>query len=277
MWPSRNRWACSAPLGGPVVPGRVDDDRRVVGRAVDGRERIGGRGGDGVVVERPVHAPATDHDDRPEVRQPVADLGDLGPVGEVGDQRGGAGVGQPVFDRLGPEQHEQGDGDEAGPVGGEVGERGLGRLRQQDRDPFARGVTQPDEHVRQAVRRPADLLEREPLDGASLVLEDQREVVGPRRGVPVDRVDRDVVALGDVPAERVSQRLVRPAVGHAADDTGGPDRRPDRGPRRPDPNRNPVGRQRRRAGGILSADPNVPREPSQPRPRPSNRYLRWCP
>ena len=138
---------------------RVDDDRRVVGQRVNGRER--GRGGAELagVVERPVDPATVDHDDRAQVGQALADLGHLGPVRRVGDERDGARIGQPVLDGLRAEQHEQRDGDEPGAVGRDVGDARLRRLGQEDRDPIARDEAVPGQDVRQPVRRPPDVLE----------------------------------------------------------------------------------------------------------------------
>ena len=100
---------------------------------------------------------------------------------------------------------------------------GLRRLGQEDRDPVAGDEPVARQDVGQPVRRPPDVLEGPAADRSGLVLGDERRCVRPGGGVPVDRVDRDVVALGHPPAEGPAQVLVGSRrAAHPADDTGAP-------------------------------------------------------
>ncbi len=60
---------------------------------------------------------------------------------------------------------------------GDVGDGGLGRLRQQHADPVAAGEAVRGEHVGEAVRQPAQVVEAVTLHGAVMVEMDQRERV----------------------------------------------------------------------------------------------------
>ena len=86
----------------------VDQQRRILGQRVDGRELIGGGGQQPVPVEEGAAMRAgADHDHRLEVRQAIAHREQLGQLAHVGDDGRRLGVGQAILDRLLAEQREQ--------------------------------------------------------------------------------------------------------------------------------------------------------------------------
>jgi hypothetical protein len=141
-----------------------------------------------------------------EVRQRAADLRQLCGTGPVGDRSLGTGVGQPVLQRLGPEQCEQRHGDGAQLVGGDVANGGLRCLRQQHGDAIAACDLQPAQQIGQAVRPVAKVAIA--VVAHLVVRADERQGNAlwlPRRPV-VAHVDADVVAVWHLPAETTGER-----------------------------------------------------------------------
>ena len=158
----------------------------------------------------------------------------------VGDQRGAPESARRYSSASGPNSTNSGTAISADAVGGEVRDRGLGRLRQEDRHPVARREAACRRARWRAASRRRGPREGHPVTAAGLVLVDQREASGSLGRVAVDGVGGDVVAGRDVPAG-VAPELV---VGRHA-----PSRAPVRraaSPRLSRSGRAPPGRARRR-------------------------------
>ena len=118
----------------------------------------------------------------------------------VGHERAGAAVGEPVRERVGAEEHREGQRDGADLVDRDVGDCRLDALGEDDSDPVPALYPEPDERVGEAVAEPPDIGERVgPLD-ALRVLDVDRDAIADVR-VPVADVDAHVVPRGDIPPE----------------------------------------------------------------------------
>ena len=178
----------------------VDDDGGIVGRGIDGRELVGGgfdrrperfgAGGNGAAGDV----------DIPQVRQPVADFRELLPAAFVGHDRLGAGIGKTKLQRVLAEQREQRHRHQAGAERRQMRDRQFQRLRQKRRDPVAARKPVGLQHIGEAARQRAHLVERGARRAAVLVDIDQRQPAG-AVGMAVAARGRDVEARRDVPAE----------------------------------------------------------------------------
>ena len=125
------------PLGRAGGAAGVDEQRRLRGERIDDGEAIGGRLQQGFPWLHPGLARAGDADHVREQRQAIADSRELGQRGRI-DQRGHRfAVLQPVFERVRPEQDRQRHRHRPHLVAGDVGDDGLGSLRQDDADAIA--------------------------------------------------------------------------------------------------------------------------------------------
>ena len=114
---------------------RIDQDRRIVGKGRVNVEFHPLRVAEIVEGER-VFA-AIDRDHELQVRQAVTDSGQLCSTFTVSDDGTGAGIAQPVQQRVFPEQGEQRDRHAAHLVDRDMGRRCFERLRQQHANPVA--------------------------------------------------------------------------------------------------------------------------------------------
>ena len=185
----------------------VDDQRRIVGGRVDGCEARRCTGEERMEILA-AGGGAVAADEGGETRQAVLERQHLGHAFGIGDQRLRRAVGEPVFERVGAEQREQGHGDGAELVRRDMGDRRFGALRQEDADAVAARHAEGAKRVGEAVRGVLEAGEGPGLDAAVVVLVDEREAVG-IGGVAVADVDADVVAPGHAPAERATDLVVR--------------------------------------------------------------------
>ena len=126
----------------------------------------------------------------------------------VGDQRPGAGILQPVGDRVDAEQHRERQRDGAELVDGDVDRRDLRRLRQQDRDAVAARNAVGGEHIGEPVRGLAQRAIGHLVDAAvGAHVEDGNAARFGLRPAVAD-VDADIVARRHLPAERTVERIV---------------------------------------------------------------------
>src|SRR5713101_3166714 len=175
----------------------IDDDRRVLGRRRNGVEPARGaleRGGqiDGALAG-PVRA-----EDQAQLGQALAKPLDLRQLVPVGDDRARAAVLQPELQGLLAEQLEERDRDQARLVHGDVGDRGLLPLRQEDRDAVAARQPVRDQHVGEPVRQLLDRRESELGDlPRGLDLDERRR--SPGGGMAVHDGYADVEPLRDRP------------------------------------------------------------------------------
>ncbi len=115
----------------------------------------------------------------------------------------------------GPNSTNSGTAMSARAVDGQVGDRRLGDLREQDRDAIAGPQAVRGEHVRQPVRRVPELGEAHPPDASRLVLDDQcRSRPGRAAAWRSTVSDGDVVPGRDLPSEIASELL---PGGHRSD------------------------------------------------------------
>ncbi len=133
---------------------------------------------------------------------------ELGEPLRVGDHRFGAGILQPVVDRVDTEQDGERQRDRGELVDRDMGGRDLRRLRQQDRDAVAAGDAVRAQDVGEAVgglfqRAVAGLFNAAVRAGVK-----QRKPAGFAIGPAVAHVDADVIALRHLPAERAIKRAV---------------------------------------------------------------------
>ena len=186
-------------------------DRREIGRGA--RERLG-------KAERAVARPI-DRQDQLEAGERVAlrapDLGDLGEPLRVGEQRLGAGILQPIGERIGAEQHRQRQRDGAELVDRDVDRRDLGRLRQQDRDAVAALDAVRRERIGEPVRCLAQPAVAHVLRAAVLRHGDESELARVALGPAVADLDADIELRRHLPAELAVHFLVAAALRqHAA-------------------------------------------------------------
>jgi hypothetical protein len=190
--------------------GGVDDDRRVVRRGVGRLERRR------LIREfrreiAAARSKAVDAEHMLEIGQMAADLSKLCGAVAVGDRDLCRGIGQPVLQRLRPEQGEQRHRNGAHLVGSDVRDGGLRRLRQQDRD----AVTMRDPHLPIEISKPVRPVPQRAIAVVARPVvrshESEGDAVRLARGPAVAHVDPDVVALRYPPAEFTGERGV--AVG----------------------------------------------------------------
>jgi hypothetical protein len=186
--------------------GGVDDDRRIV-RARVRRGEVGGlMGHAGGEVNRA--RPALGRPDVTEIGQLGADRGELARALGIGDDRGCAGILEPILQRLRPEQHEERDRDGPQLEGGDVGDRGDRRLRQQDADPIPAVDAVRGEQVGEPVGLVAQLGEADPGIAPILPNIEEGELVR-LKGCPfVADIVADIVGLRDSPFEARPELLV---------------------------------------------------------------------
>src|SRR5437667_8747308 len=116
-----------------------------------------------------------------------------------------------ILERVGAEEVRERQRDRAHLEDRDIGDRGLGALRQDDRDALAALDAEARERVRQAVGRELDVPERVRGGRPGLVLPVEREAVAVGGPLAATRV-RDVVALRYAPAEAAV--ALRVAVDH---------------------------------------------------------------
>ena len=149
---------------------------------------------------------AIDRQDQLQARQFGAH--DLGEALHVGDQRLGAGILQPVGDRLGAEQHGERQRDGAELVDRDVDRGDLGRLRQQDGDPVAGPDAVGGERVGEFVRRIAQPAVADIVGLAVRADSDDRELAGLAIGPAIAYLDADVEFRRNLPAESAVNLVV---------------------------------------------------------------------
>ena len=181
--------------------GGVDHHRRIVGGGVDRREI--GRGARQQVGESsPAPSPAPSSDStQAELRHLAANLVELGEALRVGDQRLGAGILQPVGQRIGPEQHRERQRDGAELVDRDMGGGDFRRLRQQDRDAVAARDAMRAQHIGEPV---GGLAQPAIGDGVLAPVRPHMqdgEPAGLARRPAVADIDADIVARRHLPAE----------------------------------------------------------------------------
>src|SRR5439155_181126 len=157
-------------------------------------------------LERARHA-----DHMLQVRQAALDRPEIGERRGLDDGDAGLRMIEPVFQSLRAEQMRERQRDRPHLENRHVGDRGLGALRQDERDALAALDAESRKRVRQAVGRPLDVPERVGGGGARLVLPIEREARAVGRPLPAARA-RDVVALRDVPTEALIELVV--AIDH---------------------------------------------------------------
>ena len=123
-------------------------------------------------------------------------------VFRVGDDGGGFGDLQPVGDRVRAEQDGGRDRDEPRLPAGDMCDCGHRILRQQNQNAVALLQAGGDKCVRELVRHAVEFAKGDLADRAVGALMDQRDLGG-IGDVTVADIARDVVALGNMPAERV--------------------------------------------------------------------------
>ena len=193
----------------------VDQQRRILGRRVDGGEIVRGSGQQAVPVEKGAAVRAgADHDDRLEVRQAIAHRQHLGELAHVGDQRRRLGIGQPIFQRLLAEQREQRQHDGAHAVARKMAERELGALAQEHAHPVALADAARDERIGEPRARGQELAERPVAHRSVGVLDDQGQRV---RRMALAHRPADVEPLRPRPAELPHRFFVGDAVGDHRD------------------------------------------------------------
>ena len=172
----------------------VDQQRRILGRRVDGGEAVGGSGQQPVPVEEGAAMRAgADHDDRLEVRQAIAHRQHLGKLRHVGDQRRSLGIGHPVLQRLLAEQREQRQHDGAHAVAGEMAEREFGALAQEHGDAVALVDAARGKRIGEPRAGGQELAERPVAHRSIGILDDQRQRV---RRMALAHGPADVEPLG---------------------------------------------------------------------------------
>ncbi len=137
----------------------------------------------------------------------VLDLQDLLDVGGVGDDRFGLAVAQAVFQCIRPEKREEGNGDAANFINGDMGKSRLRALGEENPDPVAAFYAVRSQRVCQPVGKPLQVPESELLDFAFLIFVDQRQPVS-FLGPFIADVDPDVVVFGNRPPEAAVNLLV---------------------------------------------------------------------
>ena len=177
----------------------VDQQRRVDAACRRWRESWRRPLEDVAPFQRPRAAGAGNADDVAQEPKSLTDRRNILDRGSVDEHDLGLGIVQPVFERVGTEQERQGHRDRAQLVAGDVRDRGLGPLRQDDRDLVAAAHIQRGERVGQPIglllhgevrqrRRPAVLvlpMDRDPVRVAGMA---------PARGMG------DVEVRGNAPA-----------------------------------------------------------------------------
>src|SRR5882672_4215875 len=146
-----------------------------------------------------------------QVRQAILDRPEIGERRRLDDGDACLRMVEPVFQGVRAEQMRQRQRDRPHLEDRHVGDRGLGALRQDERDALAALDAESRERVRQAVRRRLDVPERVRGGGARLVLPVKREARAVGRPLPAARA-RDVVALRHIPAEALIELIV--AIDH---------------------------------------------------------------
>ena len=181
--------------------------RGIVGRGVDRREI--GRRRLQLRPERfrPGRRGIGDDVDVLQVRQAVADLRQLLVAGSIRDDRSGAGIGEPEFQRVLAEQREQRDRHQARAKRRQMRDRQFQRLRQEHRDAIAANQAVRLQHVGKTAGELGYLVERRPRRRAVLVDIDQREAAG-AVGVAVAAHGGEVEPSRNVPAEIAVEGVV---------------------------------------------------------------------
>src|SRR5258705_559875 len=135
-----------------------------------------------------------------ELAELALDRPQVGQRGRLDDGDARTGVLEAVLERLRAEQVREWQRDRAHLEDGDVGNRGLGALRQQERDAVAAPDAERRQRIGEPVRGGLHVVERETRGGAGLVLPQQRE---PRaiRGPLAAAVVADVEALRKIPAQ----------------------------------------------------------------------------
>ena len=183
----RHRCAFSAPLGGPVVPEVVDEERRIVGARVGGREGLARRADEvpeasGLVVAR--------HHVLQVIEVRANGLDEVEARG-VGQEHPGPAVGEPVRERVGAEQDRERQRDGAELVHRDVGDGGLDPLGQDDPDAVPATDAESGERVGEAIAQPLQVRERERALHAPGALDVESDAIADT-GVPIADVDADV-------------------------------------------------------------------------------------
>ena len=179
---------------GRIAVGLVGQGRVQIGDLDAGEPRLGARGQ--VLAQ-----------DQAQVGQVGGDPGQNLQAGRAGDDRGGCGIAQPVAQRLGAEQHEQGQRHAPHPRHGDMGHGGVQRLRHQHGNPVARRArpvqrdAAPGQDMRQARGPPRQMGIGMLRRRAGLVHLDDRQAVGIARGPVVADRHADVEIGRNPPVE----------------------------------------------------------------------------
>ncbi len=155
---------------------------------------------------------AADDVDVLQIRQPLADFAELVPAGLIRDDGFRAGIGEAEFQRILAEQREQRHRDEARTERREMRHRQFQRLRQKHADAIAALQAVRLQHVGEAAREIAQLVEAGVGDAAVRVEIDQRQF-SRAIGMAVAGGGRDVEARRHLPAEIAIEFVVVGGLG----------------------------------------------------------------
>ena len=129
----------------------------------------------------------------------LADRIDLLDAVGLDQNRLGRAVIEAILERIGTEQLGDWQCDRANPIKPHVRNRGLGPLRQMDRDHVAALDSQPNHRVGKATAEFAHLAEGVGLDPALVILVVERRFIA-QVGMAIEAIDGDVVIGRDVPS-----------------------------------------------------------------------------
>ena len=133
---------------------------------------------------------------------------DLGQIGFVGQDRRSTRVGETVLERLLAEQREERQRDHPRLVAGEMRDRGLGRLREEDGEALAASDAVGGERIGEPARKCAHVGEAVALEPSALLEEEKCRGVARCRGVALAAGDRHVEGGRHAPAEALVHLVV---------------------------------------------------------------------
>ena len=160
-----------------------------------------------VECERAVGLAVDRHDQR-QSGSAVAEPVELCQALRIGDERPGAGILQPVGERLRPEQQRERQRHRRKLVDRDMRDHGLGRLRQQDRDPVAAVDAVRTQRIGEPVRLRPQRAIADIVDAAVGMDMNDRGAAGLAQSPAVADIHADIVAIGDRPAKFAVQLFV---------------------------------------------------------------------
>ena len=187
--------------------GGVDHHRRIVGERVFRRECVGRLLQQRVESERAVGLAVDRHDQR-QTGSAVAEPIELCQALRIGDQHLGAGILQPVGERFRPEQQRERQRHRRKLVDRDMRGHGLGRLRQQDRDPVAALDAVRAQRIGEPVGLRPQRAIADIVDAAVGMDMNDRGAAGLAHSPAVADIHADIVAIGDRPAKFAVQLFV---------------------------------------------------------------------